>query len=84
MHLEADIDVQRACIVSTCGRCSLAIGSADADELKDTLSVVIKHVLSSKEAVEAHTALVMGVSFLGGCIRVMADPPYICPSHVLL
>jgi hypothetical protein len=67
------------------GHCSLAIGSADVDELEDTLERGDKHLLSSKEAVEAHTVLAMGVLFfLGVRIRVVSDPLDVCSSHILL
>ena len=72
MHMEADVDTWRARVVSARGRCSLAIGSAHADELEDALERGDRGVLSSKEAEEARTALVAGLclSFLGVSHRV--------------
>jgi hypothetical protein len=73
MHMEADVDTWRARVVSARGRCSLAIGSAHADELEDALERGDRRVLRSKEAEEARSALAMGVclSFLGR--RIVSD-----------
>ena len=61
MHMEADVDAWRTRVVVARGRCSLAIGSARADELEDALERGERRVLSCKEAEEARTALTMGV-----------------------
>jgi hypothetical protein len=63
MHMEADVDTWRARVVSARGRCSLAIGSAHADELEDALERGDRRVLRSKEAEEARSALAMAISF---------------------
>lgn len=65
MHMEADVDSWRARVVAARGRCSLAIGSAHADELEDALERGDRRVLSSKEAEEARTALKTGKCSLG-------------------
>ena len=64
MHMEADVDTWRARVFAARGRCSLAIGSARADELEDALERCDRRVLGSKEAEEARTALATGVYHL--------------------
>jgi hypothetical protein len=63
MHMEADVDAWRTRVVVARGRCSLAIGSARADELEDALERGDRRVLSSKEAEEARTAYATAISF---------------------
>ena len=67
MHMEADVDTWRTRVAEARGRCSLAIGSARADELEDALERGDKLVLNTKEAEEARAALVTGVLCLYFC-----------------
>ena len=64
MHMEADVDAWRMRVVVARGRCSLAMGSARADELEDALERGDRRVLSCKEAEEARKALTTGMCAL--------------------